>query len=380
MEETIGLLSSSSKVSHPRLSPALQHALFEVKEAIAQGIHPTLISQGSSGSYFCYNKDRQVVAIFKPKNEEPYGDFNPKWGKWIQRTMCRCCFGRSCLLSNVGYLSEAAASAVSRRFQFHIVPETTVVRLSSPNFNYSYLRRKLDKKMHQYFELPPKIGSFQLFIREAQDASVLLQAAKLLSSRAERSLRRQFERLVVLDYVIRNTDRGMDNWLVRFGSVADNGHAQSSATAHQLADEQAAPELADSVEVFGIDNGLAFPYKHPDNWRSYPYGWADLTMAQYPFSNELILEVLPKIQDSDFVQSLIQDLRRIMAIDIHFAESNFNRQMSVMQGQLYNLEQCLLHGGSPADLVSMPAMVVEATPRKGFFRRMISARPWFQWC
>lgn len=39
----------------------------------------------------------------------------------------------------------------------------------------------------------------------------------------------------------------------------------------------------------------------------------------------------PQIQDSDFVQSLIQDLRRIMAIDIHFAESNFNRQMSVMQ-------------------------------------------------
>ena len=26
----------------------------------------------------------------------------------------------------------------------------------------------------------------------------------------------QFERLVVLDYIIRNTDRGNDNWLIRY--------------------------------------------------------------------------------------------------------------------------------------------------------------------
>ena len=33
----------------------------------------------------------------------------------------------------------------------------------------------------------------------------------------------QFERLVVLDYIIRNTDRGNDNWLIRYkpGKTAD---------------------------------------------------------------------------------------------------------------------------------------------------------------
>jgi phosphatidylinositol 4-kinase type 2 len=211
-EEKVGLLASKREAHRP--SPAMQQALSEVREAISIGIFPTLISQGTSGSYFCYNRQREVVGVFKPKNEEPYGDFNPKWGKWLQRTICRCCFGRSCLLNNVGYVSEAAASAVSRRFQFNIVPETTVVRLSSPTFNYSYLRRKLDKKLHQYFELPPKIGSFQLFVRNAQDASVLCNGTKPLGPRAETELRRRFERLVLLDYVIRNTDRGMDNWLM----------------------------------------------------------------------------------------------------------------------------------------------------------------------
>lgn len=33
-----------------------------------------------------------------------------------------------------------------------------------------------------------------------------------------------------------------------------------------------------------IDNGLAFPFKHPDNWRSYPFAWADLPLARVPFA------------------------------------------------------------------------------------------------
>lgn len=30
----------------------------------------------------------------------------------------------------------------------------------------------------------------------------------------------QFERLVVLDYIIRNTDRGNDNWLIKYDQPA----------------------------------------------------------------------------------------------------------------------------------------------------------------
>ena len=32
----------------------------------------------------------------------------------------------------------------------------------------------------------------------------------------EQELQLQFEKLVVLDYIIRNTDRGNDNWLIRY--------------------------------------------------------------------------------------------------------------------------------------------------------------------
>jgi phosphatidylinositol 4-kinase type 2 len=58
--------------------------------------------QGSSGSYFCYNPQGDIVGVFKPKNEEPYGSLNPKWGKWIQKHFCCWCYGRDCLVTNAG--------------------------------------------------------------------------------------------------------------------------------------------------------------------------------------------------------------------------------------------------------------------------------------
>ena len=69
----------------------------EVRAAIVEGIHPIRIAQGSSGSYFCKNREGQIVGVFKPKNEEPYGHLNPKWTKWLHKTCFPCCFGRGWL-------------------------------------------------------------------------------------------------------------------------------------------------------------------------------------------------------------------------------------------------------------------------------------------
>lgn len=66
-----------------------------VRLAIEQNVHPSMISQGSSGSYFARNPDGKVVGVFKPKDEEPYAAGNPKWNKWIHRNLFPCCFGRA---------------------------------------------------------------------------------------------------------------------------------------------------------------------------------------------------------------------------------------------------------------------------------------------
>ena len=64
--------------------------------------------------------------MFKPKDEEPYGRLNPKWTKWMHRLCCPCCFGRSCLIPNQGYMSEAGASLVDQKLGLNVVPKTKV--------------------------------------------------------------------------------------------------------------------------------------------------------------------------------------------------------------------------------------------------------------
>lgn len=66
-----------------------------VRVAIRQEVHPSMISQGSSGSYFARNTDGKIVGVFKPKDEEPYAAGNPKWNKWIHRNLFPCFFGRA---------------------------------------------------------------------------------------------------------------------------------------------------------------------------------------------------------------------------------------------------------------------------------------------
>lgn len=47
-------------------------------------------------------RSQKAIAVFKPKDEEPYGRLNPKWMKWMHKLCCPCCFGRSCLIPNQG--------------------------------------------------------------------------------------------------------------------------------------------------------------------------------------------------------------------------------------------------------------------------------------
>lgn len=53
-------------------SEQFEQAVESVRTAISKGIDPLLIKQGSSGSYFMRDSDGKIVAVFKPKDEEPY--------------------------------------------------------------------------------------------------------------------------------------------------------------------------------------------------------------------------------------------------------------------------------------------------------------------
>ena len=70
-------------------------------------------------------------------------------------------------------------------------------------------------------------------------------------------------------------------------------------------------EETSEIRIAAIDHGLAFPFKHPDSWRAYPYHWSWLPYAKEPFSEEIRDLLLPKLEDEVFVEEMIVELKKL---------------------------------------------------------------------
>lgn len=319
-------------------------------------LKPMRIPKGSSGSYFIYGTNdtssKVIVGVFKPKDEEPYGPLSPKWTKWLHRTFFPWFFGRSCLLSNIGYISEAAASVLDRQLHTGLVPRTDVIYLKSSAFFYSYWNRHANKRL-----LPPKIGSFQHFLNGYVDANSWFKLHPLPSALSQLpddsditlgtedqvsdtsfkwsksvllQFREELEKLVVLDYIMRNTDRGPDNWMI-------------SITWLTVAETSTTRTLRPRLNIGAIDSGLAFPWKHPDEWRLFPFGWLFLPLALigHPFSDTTRRHFLPLLTSTKWWESTVCKLKAVFQKDRNFKEKNWSQQLAVLKGQALNVVDVL---------------------------------------
>ncbi|KAJ7703208.1 phosphatidylinositol 3 and 4-kinase-domain-containing protein [Mycena rosella] len=447
----------------PPMTQAEFNALAEsVRSAIDEGIHPKMISKGSSGSYFARARNEvgrvHTVAIFKPMDEEPYGTLNPKTTKWIHRQFRWIIpFGRACLIPNLSYISEAAASLLDSRLQLHIVPPTQLVSLSSPAFFYDWLDRSAAKKGKPLRE---KIGSMQFFLSGYQDASEflraypwpgraiadtfddsthrqgsvskrLLSALKIVCGRTgeaeediydeadyedervmfdatearntnrpfywsqalQESFREELEKLVILDYLMLNTDRGADNWMIKYcdgdheKSLVDVAPSQSARQMPSMSELRRpdAPQMHFSpssssmgpstsasgfsetytrkphIHIAAIDNSLSFPHEHPQGWRSYTYGWLYLPVSVIgrPFSEKTRKHFLPLLTSKEWWEETTFELLKLFSVDPDFHPKMFGRQLAVIKGQAWNIVQSLQHNDEgPLELTRRSKVLV----------------------
>ncbi|KAI8941791.1 hypothetical protein NX059_002992 [Plenodomus lindquistii] len=399
-----------------------------VRTAIELGVHPKLITQGSSGSYFARNTKGKVVGVFKPKDEEPYASRNPKWTKWIHRNLFPFFFGRACLIPNLSYISEAAAYVLDTQLRTNLVPYTDIVSLSSKSFHYDFWDRRAFYRKKKPF--PEKPGSFQVFLKGFKDANIFLKenpwpdqhATGLRSERKKKrtwtedcrpsgpesdnedeeehrsspgqqnrrrgfwteslqqSFREQLEKLVILDYIMRNTDRGLDNWMIRIDQKTQEATIiaeppKLNGDVHDEDDEQHQPsdytrqsmEESDpygrrepmtttsrsntpmqrgpvpAVTIGAIDNSLSWPWKHPDAWRSYPFGWLFLpvSLIGQPFSEATRRHFLPLLTSKHWWSDTQKALRQCFSQDSDFKERMYAKQVAVMKGQAWNVVETL---------------------------------------
>ncbi len=172
------------------------------------------------------------------------------------------------------------------------------------------------------------------------------------------------------DYLMLNTDRGADNYMIKYcvsshgTSLVDVAPSRSATPMmtelrrtntppvgmpQMTAGTSYNPSQPGStigsnlpytrqphVHIAAIDNSLSFPHEHPRGWRSYTYGWLYLpvTIIGRPFSQKTRDHFLPLLTSKDWWAETTFELRKLFAVDPDFHPKMFNVScFSCLQGQ-----------------------------------------------
>uniref|UniRef100_A0A914PDB3 Phosphatidylinositol 4-kinase type 2 n=1 Tax=Panagrolaimus davidi TaxID=227884 RepID=A0A914PDB3_9BILA len=212
-----------------------------------------------------------------------------------------------------------------------VVPKTRVVKLASPSFNYG---RNWCHKTPP--EIKDKEGSLQTLVCGFEAAEVATKDYEkkfnAYCMKNEKEFLLLFQKMCVLDYVIRNTDRNMKNLFVKYFSY-------------------------EPFQIVLTDNGLAFPVKHP---KKKPYAWEKLSWAYKPLNQELRQQLLTLFTPT-FVHELCEEVKQLFLQDCQHDTYLTDRQIYVLLGQIWNLKDALEANHPPADWVKRKPFL--ATPR-----------------
>jgi len=212
----------------------------EVAIALASGVEPVPVSNGLGGAYFINNRNKEIVAVTKPMDEEPLAFNNPKG--FTGRMLGQPGLKRSIRVGETG-IRELAAYLLDHD-GFAGVPPTALVKFSHVNFHVNDLAPISSSRY--------KIASLQRFVEHDSDAGDLSPSGFSVSS---------VHRIGILDVRLLNIDRHSGNILVK----------KYELDKHSLG----------AAELIPIDHGLCLP-----EWLDDPYfEWLHWPQASIPFSD-----------------------------------------------------------------------------------------------
>jgi phosphatidylinositol 4-kinase type 2 len=189
---------------------------------------------------------------------------------------------------------------------------------------------------------------------------------------------------VCLDYLMLNTDRGADNYMIKYcggeheKSLVDVAPSRSARLEMPLMSELrkseggSTPTLTNSplpnvpalgsatppqsrptqppscysrqphIHIAAIDNSLSFPHEHPQGWRSYTYGWLYLpvSIVGRPFSEKIRNHFLPLLTSKQWWEETTFQLRNLFAVDPDFHPQMFRVRGAFMLGASFVIAPC----------------------------------------
>ena len=204
-------ISSSMFDSTPKaLRSLVQHA----RRGFAVGYKPELVLDGSGGTYFLHDARKNKIAVFKPADEEPYAENNPRnYIQGVDKSLCL----REGIVPGEACIREVAAYLLDHD-GLSSVPMTTLAEARHPAFNTNGARLPVAEDVaamgsHSIDPHPPvkfptikKVGSFQEYV-SCKCTMDDISPSKLSEE--------EVHKIAILDIRIMNADRNAANLLVK---------------------------------------------------------------------------------------------------------------------------------------------------------------------
>jgi len=205
-------VSSSVVDSCPRF---LRTVVQQARQGLALGLKPELVLDGSGGTYFLRDARKVKVAVFKPADEEPFAENNPRgYIKHIDSDESL----REGILPGEACLREVAAFLLDHG-GFSGVPMTTLAEATHPsafNTNGKLLKlseggasvgsHSLNPQSPATSALKKKVGSFQEFVK-SECTMDDLGPSKISAD--------EIHKIAILDIRLMNADRNSANILCK---------------------------------------------------------------------------------------------------------------------------------------------------------------------